>query len=428
MSVNGEAVIHQERPPFALHGYGEGDVPLAITESRHDSAFQQLYRGGQGDTHIGYYVVDDPSSGLPSPEILTSRHQGNDTRVLVFGTPGPYYLEPQGVFGVWALEDVPVEPVPVASNELESSPWYRAPESERDREVRHLTGMLKNLYTPGEPAPNLTPEVQTAIRKELLRLGYRQVGKHYSGNLLPLGSRDEITRPFSKAELDLVARKKELTEAIVSGLLGGSGLSEAGENGIANIISADRFGEDGDSGKPATHSREGLLVGPLMEDSPNPGILGVWAPYIEYEQARGVWHIDTEEGYTLDTRPAQVPWEEQLALLKHLVEIRFVPGETVSGKQDTQGLTRAAYSVEELIAMGSAPSLLNKENLLVGVGNGDYIPGPRPGILLDGPGGYRRLVPGETVCFWRKAKGAHDRDTLGRLRYDIRKDNIKPVQ
>ena len=411
-----------ERIPFVLNGFGPGQRPLDVTQERHTSAYNLLYNGG--DEQIGCVIVS-PGDGLPNAKMLTEEFLTGEQTELIVGPPGPNYEEPLGRLGVWALKNegnLEVTPPPSSAKE---KPARDAADRDRERGVFGLTMVLNSLYREGELPPRITSRFRQAIIDELTELGYSLVGTRYFGSLSTLDSWEEITRPFSEVEMALQERKAQVTEKIRH-ILDDEGMSDSGLEDVARIITADGF----EKGAPLySHTDEGLLVGPAQEHSLNPGILGVWAPHKEYWKARGVWHIDTEEGYTLDTRPAQVPWVEQLGLVEHLVEIRFVPGVNVRGNEDTtNGPSRRFRTVRDLIDAGSAPSTLDKAKLLEGVNERDFIPGPMLGGIPDGPKGYRTLVPGESVSFWRKARDPYDRNKLERIRYALKKGNIQPGQ
>lgn len=411
-----------ERTPFVLNGFGPGQRPLDVTQERHTSAYNLLDNGG--DEQIGCVIVP-PEDGLPSTETLTEAFLTEAQSELIVGPPGPDYEEPLGRLGIWALKDEgPLETTPLLYS-VKEKPVLDAAGRERERGVFGLTMVLNSLYREGELPPRITPRFRQAITDELTELGYSLVGTRYFGSLSTLDSWDEVTRPFSTVELGLGEKKADVTEKIRQ-MLEDEGMSDTGLEDVARVIAADGFDE---GTPPYSHADEGLLVGPALEHSLNPGIIGVWAPHKEYWKARGVWHIDTDEGYTLDTIPAQVPWAERLELVKHLVEIRYIPGINVRGNEDTtHGPNRHFRTVRDLIAAGSAPSTLDKARLLEGVNDRDFIPGPMLGGIPDGPKGYRTLVPGESVSFWRRAKGPYDRNKLKRVRYALEKDNIKPVQ
>ncbi len=147
---------------------------------------------------------------------------------------------------------------------------------------------------------------------------------------------------------------------------------------------------------------DAFIVGPPgAEGAVNPAEVVIYVRAESYWKARDVWHIDTEKGYTLDTIPDQVPPEEKMALVKHLIGKGYVPKRRIVGVESEADYVRDPKTVDDLARVGGAHPREVLE-LLGHIREDDFVVGPIPKFDPE-TDSYIGLEEGPAVAFWGPA-------------------------
>lgn len=216
--------------------------------------------------------------------------------------------------------------------------------------IRTLVTQLSQYYGEGVTPHFVHPNLQKLYVSLLDNLGFSMIGRRALNPMLGLESWDKITAPFA-------------SESIADDM---------------------------------------LIVGPPGGDgAANPAEVVIYARSENYWKARREPHIDTNVGYSANTVPEQVPWDEKLSLVKILIGKGYVPKRRFAGVDSGIDYVLPPRTVEDLARVGGAHPREVLE-LLGHIREDDFVVGPIPKFDPK-TDSYIGLEEGPAVAFWGPA-------------------------
>ncbi len=185
-------------------------------------------------------------------------------------------------------------------------------------------------------------------------------------------------------------------------LLGDMGFSTVGKRALNPMLDYPSWDDIAAPHIDKSPKEVTFIIGPPgVEGTVNPAEVYIYARTEKYWEAREGCHIDTKNGYSLDTIPEQVPWDEKLSLVANPVRRDYVPRRTFVGIDSGVDYAVPPRSVEDLARIaGAYPKEVDE--LLDHVSGDNYVVGPVPKLEKDGSV-YSGLQEGPAISFWGPA-------------------------
>lgn len=401
--------------PLAFHGFREGDILVDLQPDRYIHAYNLVHNGG--DTLLGEVTVS-PCGPLPDHSVLVAPfsgdHSPNNLVVAPSNIEGVDMLEAGlkdrimmrllpsrrrardkslGTLGVWELSlEESMVPDFVQPRQIEE----KADGESIEEIVAKLRSALKEHYGEGTMPHSVDPEINQQLVNQLISAGFSLLTTRNFNPIVDFRNHEDIIAPFRRDPV------RERTLAHYRQVLAQAGLTDTTDQDIEKILANRGWDEISSPFIRDDDPEEVILVGPTLDgDSKNIATVGIWVHTESYWKARDVWHIDTEKGYTLDTIPDQVPAEEKMALVKHLIGKGYVPKRRIAGIESEVDYVRDPKTVNDLARVGGAHPREVLE-LLGHIKEDDFVVGPIPKFDPE-TDSYVGLEQGPAVAFWGPA-------------------------